>query len=325
MPKLKKIIGYRTLKTAVGAILAVFISQLLHLDYAANSGIIVILSVQATKKRSKDLAIMRIGSTFLALTIGTIVFSLFGFNAIAFGIYLLIFIPIAVKLKFHDGIVPCSVLVTHLLAIESVAPPALINELLQMLIGAGIGFLLNLYMPSLEKQLDEDIHKIDLLIKSVISNMADKLRDNSVPFNDIDFNAIEVKLNEGYEKAWREFDNRISNEITYHIKYMEARIVQFEILKHMRRYFKRLKVKSVYDGLVADLTQTIANRLDGLYDEDELFDIIASYRLMFKELPLPSTRQEFEVRAALYEYVNDLEHFLESKDTILHTLGAHSA
>lgn len=152
MRRIRKYIGMRTIKTAFGAILAVFISQLLNLDYAANSGIIVILSVQSTKKKSKDLAIMRIGSTVLALTIGALVFSFMGFTAVAFGVYLLIFIPIAVQLKFHDGIVPCSVLVSHILSIQSVALPALVNEMMQMFIGAGIGFLLNLYMPSLEKK-----------------------------------------------------------------------------------------------------------------------------------------------------------------------------
>ena len=157
----RKIFGLRIWKTAIGAAVAVLISQLLHLDYAANSGIIVILSVQSSKKKSLDLAIMRIASTLLALTIGTIVFSLFGFTAFAFGVYLLFFIPSAVKLNLNDGIIPCSVLVTHLLSIKSVSAGALLNEMLQMLIGAGIGFILNLYMPSLEKRLDQYMENSD--------------------------------------------------------------------------------------------------------------------------------------------------------------------
>ena len=63
LQKLQKIVGYRTLKTAVGAALAIFISQLLGLSYAANSGIIVILSIQNTKQKSRDMAKQRFIAT----------------------------------------------------------------------------------------------------------------------------------------------------------------------------------------------------------------------------------------------------------------------
>lgn len=161
MKTVSRYLGQKTLKTAIGAAIAIFISFSIGLSYGVNSGIIVILSVQSTKKKSRDLAIMRIGSTVLALTIGKLVFTLVGFSSIAFGVYLLFFIPIASRLKFHDGIVPCSVLVSHLLAAKSVTFAMLGNEMMQMLIGAGIGFILNFFMPNLEKQLTEDMRRID--------------------------------------------------------------------------------------------------------------------------------------------------------------------
>lgn len=160
MKTVSRYLGQRTLKTAIGAAIAIFISFSIGLSYGVNSGIIVILSVQSTKKKSRDLAIMRIGSTVLALTIGKLVFTLVGFSSIAFGVYLLFFIPIASRLKFHDGIVPCSVLVSHLLTAKSVTFAMLGNEMMQMLIGAGIGFILNFFMPNLEKQLTEDIQNL---------------------------------------------------------------------------------------------------------------------------------------------------------------------
>lgn len=321
MNALKNIIGYRTLKTAVGAIIAILIAEALGLDYAANAGIIVILSVQASKKRSMDLAIMRIGSTFLALGIGTLVFSLMGFTALAFGIYLLIFIPIAVKLKFNDGIVPCSVLVTHLLAIQSVALPALVNELLQMLIGAGIGYVLNLYMPNMEKMLDENSTAIDACFKSILFNMSKWLRDPNVAFEEPIYQKTEKLLKEGYERAWRDYENRLSHDMTYHVKFIEARIVQFEILKHMKKYLKRIHAHYEHTGLVADLTEFIAHEFEGLYTSEDIFSSIEAFRKAAKKMSLPQSRDEFENRATLYEFVNDLEHFLVSNGAIIETLN----
>ncbi|MBV1757303.1 MAG: aromatic acid exporter family protein [Dethiosulfatibacter sp.] len=320
MRRIKKYIGMRTLKTAFGAIVAVFISQLLNLDYAANSGIIVILSVQSTKKKSRDLAIMRIGSTILALTIGALVFSLIGFTAIAFGVYLLIFIPIAVQLKFHDGIVPCSVLVTHLLSIQSVALPALANEMMQMFIGAGIGFLLNLYMPSLEKIIEQDILEIDEMIRKILMEMANCLRTKATSIDEVFYTRLEDKLREGYNRAKVESENRLISKNYNHIHYMESRIIQFDILYHMRRCFKRLYASYKQTLMVADLTELIADKLNGLETSEEVCQKIEEYRATFKLLPLPLTREEFENRATLYEYINDLEHFLKAKSTIIENI-----
>lgn len=320
MNTLRKFLGPRTLKTVIGAIIAIYISQKLNLEYAANSGIIVILSVQHTKKRSLDLAIMRIGSTVLALTIGTVVFSTIGFTAVAFGLYLLLFIPIAVKLKFNDGIVPCSVLVTHLLSIQSVTLAALSNEMMQMLIGAGIGFVLNIYMPSLEKKLDQDVYEIDQMMKTILKNMAFRLKNYSTKADEALYDNLELKLKEGYDRAWKEAENRLSKKVTYHVKFMEARIVQFEILHHMKRYFNRLYAACEQADMVAELTEYIADQFQGIGMGEEIFEVLDSYRVAFRKMELPATREAFENRATLYEYINDLEHFLESKDTIVETL-----
>ena len=58
--RIRQFIGLRTLKTAVAAGIAIFIATLIGLSYAANAGIIVILSVQNTKRRSSELARQRL-------------------------------------------------------------------------------------------------------------------------------------------------------------------------------------------------------------------------------------------------------------------------
>lgn len=43
--------GYRTIKTAVGAGLALWIAQLLHIEFATFAAIIVIMCIEKTKKK----------------------------------------------------------------------------------------------------------------------------------------------------------------------------------------------------------------------------------------------------------------------------------
>ncbi len=318
----RKTFGFRTLKTAAGAALAVLIAQAIHLDYAVNAGIIVILSVQQTKKKSRDLAIMRVGSTILALAIGSLVFSVVGFSALAFGIYLLLFIPSAVKLKFNDGIVPCSVLVSHLLASRSVAPDMLLNELMQMLIGAGIGFVLNYFMPSLEAALEKDIRQIDALMRSILLDMAESLRQPCLPLNADLFGELEPALEAGYARALQDAENRMSRDKTRYIRYMEIRDRQMEILRYMRRYFNRLREPCGFGDLAATLTEEIAGHFSDLIVPDAVIGKFRQSREQIRTMELPGTRDAFESRATLFEYLNDLEHLLEVRDMVAEEANA---
>ncbi len=108
-------LGMRTIKTALGATLAILVAQALGLKYALSAGIITVLSVQNTKQKSVEIAKLRLYSTVLALLLSGILFLTFGFHPVSFGLYLLLFIPLAVEFKLSDGIVMSSVLVTHVL------------------------------------------------------------------------------------------------------------------------------------------------------------------------------------------------------------------
>ena len=111
---MKKIVGVRTLKTGLGATVAMMIAQLIGLKYMASAGIITILSIQSTKRESVQIAIRRFFATCVALGVGGILFRLLGFTPLVFGVYLVVFIPIAARFKITEGIVSASVLVTHL-------------------------------------------------------------------------------------------------------------------------------------------------------------------------------------------------------------------
>ncbi|WP_231572532.1 aromatic acid exporter family protein, partial [Halobacillus sp. BBL2006] len=45
-------IGYRTIKTAIGTPFAIWVAQMLQLDNFASAGILTILCIQITRKRS---------------------------------------------------------------------------------------------------------------------------------------------------------------------------------------------------------------------------------------------------------------------------------
>ena len=135
-------VSLRAIKIAFATTIAILIAQAFQLEYSISAGVVAILSVLDTKKSSVTIAIQRVESTILALGIATILFQLLGFNTIVFGLYLLIYIPLAYKFNVEVGIAPCSVLVSHLLLEQSTSIAWLTNELSLMVIGVWICTLL---------------------------------------------------------------------------------------------------------------------------------------------------------------------------------------
>ena len=64
-------IGYRTIKTALGTTLAIVFAQILGLDNFASAGIITILCIKATKKKSVQASVSRIIACLIAMGYST--------------------------------------------------------------------------------------------------------------------------------------------------------------------------------------------------------------------------------------------------------------
>ncbi len=62
-------IGYRTLKTALGAAIAIAIAQYFDLQFFTAAGILTILCVQPTKKKSLHAVYTRIVSSIVGIAL----------------------------------------------------------------------------------------------------------------------------------------------------------------------------------------------------------------------------------------------------------------
>lgn len=310
-----KFIGYRTLKTGVGASIAIIIAKQLGLEYPISAGIITILSVQNTKKQSVKIAFHRVGACILALFISSVIFEIFGYNEVIFGVFLLIFIPVAVKFNVEEGIVVSSVLVTHLLIEKSVEIFWLRNELALMLIGVGIALLLNLYMPSIEGQIKQDQIYIEEKIREILLHMAMALKEHKISLKEDElFNSLEIKLHEAQSRAYTNFNNYFLLDVSYYVQYMEMRMQQYETMKRMKEHFQRFFMTYDQTIMMAEFTEKVAYSLHEENTAEQLLNDLRLLRKDFRRMPLPSTRGEFENRAMLFQFLNDMEQFLKVKN-----------
>src|SRR5690242_4478777 len=95
-------IGSRTVKTAIGVVLAIYIAEYFHLNHYMSAGIIALLCIQVTKHQSLKNSWERLLSCVIAIGLSVLFFYTFGYQVFVTGLLLLVFIPITVMLKVQS-------------------------------------------------------------------------------------------------------------------------------------------------------------------------------------------------------------------------------
>ena len=306
-------IGLRTIKTVIASVLAILIATQLHLLYATAAGIIAILSVGNTKKTSLKSGLGRLLSLGVAIILSFICFTTLGFHPWAFGVFLLVFIPLSVRFNLADAIVVNSVLITHFLVEKSFSWQMILNETLLMTIGVGLALLLNLYMPDNEKQLQEDIKAIEEDFRTIIFAMAAHLNlEKIAPLDDACLD-LRSKLRAALNQAHIHQKNQWISEEDYYSEYFSMRLAQLRILRDM----VNLLIEIDIDGLFVDeLRKVLISTAENFAEENDgkliLWQIEAVYQ-NYRQKPLPQTREEFENRALLFQFLQSFRSFVEIK------------
>ena len=104
-------------------------------------------------------------------------------------------------------------------------------------------------------------------------------------------------------------------------KYFDMRFSQYQIMLYMQQHFERfyMVAKEAYE--VANLTHEIALSIRGKVLVEALLEHIEELRRHFKESSLPASRDEFENRAMLYQFLTDVEQFLDVKKSFKESLS----
>ncbi len=311
----------KLIKIAIGSALAILIANALGLKYETSAGIITLLTIQDTKKETLLVSLKRISAFCLASLIAYALFSFLPYHAVTFGLFLMLFVGSCYFLKLHDAIAMNAVLSTHYLIEQNVSLSMITNELLLLVIGAGIGTLLNLFMVSNVKLIRKEQSIIEADLKTLLSRMSTYIvtADKS-DYTSQCFTALENHINLGLQHAYTNMNNTLFHESQYYIRYMEMRKQQFQVLRDI--YDKICSLVRVpeqaYDvaAFIQEIAASLAesNNAKGLLSkEDRLFT-------QLKHSQLPRTREEFEDRAVLYMILIDFSTFLKMKENFADSL-----
>lgn len=311
-------------KMAISATIALLIGNALGLQYATVGAVIAILSIQDTRKKALIISYKRIVACSMGILLSVILYSLLGNGALIFGLFLIILIPLTSRLKAQEGIVPAVVLSTHFLVANNITIALIFNEVLLMIIGIGVAAIANIFMPSLEDKFKYDREWIEEHYRIIISKMSKSLITHTV---DIDeqkiINEVEKRLYESKETAYKIVNNHFFKSSSYYTDYINMRINQFDTIKRMRLHFQRFNIPVEQMNVMSDFTLCVAENIREMNDCKSLLMDLDILRNEFKKMELPKTREEFESRAQLLQFLNDMEEFLLIKRNFFITMKNH--
>ncbi|MCY7216755.1 aromatic acid exporter family protein [Streptococcus cristatus] len=303
----------RTIKLTLATCLAAWLADFLGLTYSTSAGIIAILSVSDTRRSTAKLAGNRFLSTLLALAIGSLAFHFLGFHLGALAIYIAIYVPLAFRLGWEIGITPSTVLVTHLLLEKSTSWSLLGNELALFLIGTSFALLANLYMPSRQQEINSYHEQVKEQLKKILLRFEYFLKSGDGRNDATLIKELDTLLQEALQLVYLDHSNHLFHQTNYHIHYFEMRQAQNRILEDMAGNINNCQLAASESLILARLFSKTAQQLSQENPAHELVEEIETCLAVFRERPLPKTRQEFETRAMLLQLLRDLETFIKIK------------
>ena len=254
-------IGYRTVKTAIGAAAAISIAQFFDLNYFASAGIITILCVQNSKKRSLQAAYDRFIACMLAICFSFIFFETIAYQPVVLGLLLLVFIPLSVRFKVSEGIVTSSVIILHLYTDKNITLGNVFNEIALIAIGIGVALLVNLYMPSLDVKLKQYQVEIEENFRTIFQEMVAYLRTNESRWVGEEIIETDRLLEEAKSLAFRDVQNHFLRTQDYYYHYFKTREKQFEIIEGILPMVTSIHLLVTQRYMIADFLEELSEAI----------------------------------------------------------------
>ncbi|XEC92608.1 aromatic acid exporter family protein [Paenibacillus tarimensis] len=303
--------GIRVIKTAAAGLAAIYTALYLGLEPALSAGLLAILGVEVTRMKGIKSAFARMMASVLGLFFASLIFALFGFEIWSLSLFILIAFPILSRMKLKDGIVTSSVIVFHVFERKEVTTALIANEVMLLLTGLGWALIVNLlYMPREEGNLAALRDRTESMFSGIFVQLSNTLRDPQKLWNGEElleaFDAIDqgIRRTEVYEQ------NRMWRYEKYWRTYFEMRSEQFESIQQMLALIALVYEKVPQGELLSEVFLHLSQEVKSDVYEGKVERELESLEAKFRQMPLPATRDEFEVRAALLQLCHELERYL---------------
>lgn len=303
--------GMRLWKTAIAAMIATYVVQLLGFNHSYSAGLLAILGVEVTRKRAISTITQRFGASLIGLCVGSAILFIFGVHIVSVGLFVLTVFPILARLNMKEGMITSSVIIFHVFSVGRVDWPVIFNELMLLTIGFGAAAIVNLlYMPGSDKQLASLRVQLDQAYASIFNRIANNLRHPNFEWDGSELIHAEAKLDKGITLARLNKENQMFRTDEYWFNYFSMRSDQWDAILRMLDLVSQVYAQLPHGEMVAQLFDELSEDVKQEAYTGRVERDIEALLVRFKQLDLPSTREEFEVRSAILQLMTELKHYL---------------
>lgn len=304
----------KIIKISVGAVTAAAVSYAMGLEYAVSAGIICLLTIQDTRKETLSITLKRLIAFCGVTALCALIFGMLGFGLLQLGAVLLLFLIICGTLDMNEAVAMNSVIATHYFVSGDISIRMIGNELLLLMAGAGIGVLLNIFMPSNTRKIRRIQQETDDKIRRIIGRMAVYITaEDKSDYTGSCFEETDRLLEALRHESVKYIGNSFVSEKDYFYKYVGMRMEQCVILMRIFTDIKRLSIVTSYAEPIAVFLGEMSGQFSEINDAKGLLEDIDGLFAYYSEEALPQSREEFENRALLYHILCDLKNFVALK------------
>lgn len=321
---LMKGMGYRTIKSAVGAGLAIWIAGLFNLEFATFSAIIVIMCIEKTKKKTLITMKDKLFASLLSVVIGALFFEVLGYHPIVFTLFVFGFIPVLMRLGIQAGFVTSMVVVLHVYTVQNATVSMFLNELYIISIGMGIAFLVNSFMPNFKQDIENYKLEIERKFEVILFEFAAHLRDPDRNWAGEEIYEAEDLINQSKSIAIQDVENHFMRKQNKDYYYLEMREEQLALLMQMMKIvavFSSVQLHVKQKEMFAAFLESLSENVHSGNTTDKFLHKLTELQKEIRQTELPQTREEFEIRANLFYLIFEMEIYLKIKQKLFAKRG----
>jgi len=302
----------RAIKLIFGASVAILLATFLGLTNTLTAGTVVLLSLGKTRLSSFKSAFVRVRALTIALILASVIFPLLNFTVISYLVFISLYILLIIIFHLDEGLIIGAVLTGQMWSRGEITVNGVINSISLFLIGISIAFLLNLYMPNLKKAIVSDQRFIEEKFRAFLEKIVASL-NGGPDCLEKDYSDLETHLKNSIVQAQMNEDNNILHDVSYYGKYLRMRRRQFYVLKKMAELANKVDGQFLQGEYVADITKRVSGAVAETGDGLAILAEIEEVTQFCRQADLPKTREEFEIRAVLFQFLSELRYFVELK------------
>lgn len=314
-----------SVKIGIGTCAAIYIAQLMNLEYPVSIGTVTLLTLMETKWETLKLSVNRLITLFMTLVLSWLIFWHIHNIPLSYGMVLGLVVLIAEYFGWRTTVSVNALVVSHLIMLDDFSIEAIRNEFWLVMIGIIIAVILNLFNLNLthRRAIMANMRRIEKKMQMIMEELAAYLSGKEMSRSVWeDICELEKQIQELIRDAEEYKENTFQSHPEYYINYFEMRNEQCMILNNLHYEMKRIRSMPKQAKVVAEFLQYLAKYITETNIPDRQIEKLKAILADMKEEELPETMEEFENRAMLFHILMDIEDFIFCKERFVEGLDA---